>query len=187
MEMSTLLSTLPMDGHSPPAKIPLHQRLPPELLTTIFDNLFILESLRPEAVRLTCRAFRDAAWPPFARLFNNRVFHLTACSLDALLELSRQPRAVPYITHLDISTVRLHGNGIENLGVWMNSCESSHDRFHMKAQFEVLLIVTSGPRHRDGQGCHKVSKPSSMLRIEISPRYTIYTHITRPCPPYSTS
>ena len=121
MEMSTLLSTLPMDGHSPPAKIPLHQRLPPELLTTIFDNLFILESLRPEAVRLTCRAFRDAAWPPFARLFNNRVFHLTACSLDALLELSRQPRAVPYITHLDISTVRLHGNGIENLGVWMNS------------------------------------------------------------------
>ncbi|KAK4541619.1 hypothetical protein LTR36_007763 [Oleoguttula mirabilis] len=102
-------------------KADLHS-LPNELLALIFN--FIQDPAAVNAIRLTCRVFERESWVPFARSFNHRVFHLTACSLQALLTLSHDPRTAPHIEHLHISTVRPSSDGLRALLLWIHRAQN---------------------------------------------------------------
>lgn len=95
-------------------KVTIEQALPKEMLMDIFACAILhqkdakagtLHSKDIYSIRLVCRAFRDSAWPAFAKSFNTKIFHPYKASLDNLKELAQCEAIRPYVTQLNISTV----------------------------------------------------------------------------------
>jgi len=113
------------------SRVAFDQLLPTELLTAIFDCLET--SAEVNDIRLTCQDFYQAAWSPFTRSCNGRIFHLTACSLRALQRLSRTEQVIPYVSTLNIGTVCCSSKGDFSLYPGAKRACSREDRIRRRA------------------------------------------------------
>lgn len=82
----------------------IQEVLAPETLSYIFEKLE--DTADVESVREVCPAFEQAAWPAFAKSFNERVFHPTEDSLKKLKKFAENKNAAPYLKVLNISTAK---------------------------------------------------------------------------------
>lgn len=81
--------------------------LPPEIWSAIFDYHHD-DVPTINAIRMVCRAWMVVAWKPFAKSFDYRMFHSTVQSLRALQALASRSDCAPYVTCLNMSTIRPH-------------------------------------------------------------------------------